>query len=240
MGVLRNWTDGVKRRLTRPTPSSRGQGRKQKSLQYEDPSGVFVSTRTLPHTPPASMHTIQSASSAETSDSTSGGSWNSTGTRGYHRHSPLIVKDPEASTEVADEAEALGLVMARSRRLPTTWYYSSNHVMVNMERTKRTVAPLTRMRELDEIARVHAETMVAESRLYHMDPSDLSDALNRPATRRLGCNVNKGISIDDIHLGMMATLSNRNNIIDRRYTHMGMATARDDRGVLYLCQIFRG
>ena len=140
---------------------------------------------------------------------------------------------------ITDEAAALGLALQRSKNLPTTWYFQSNHVMVNMERTKRAIAPLVRMRELDEIAAEHAQQMVDSARLYHMEPQEILEALGRPA-RRLGCNVNTGSSIKDIHSGMMVTSSNRNNIIDRRYTHMGMATARDAEGQLYICQIFRG
>lgn len=150
--------------------------------------------------------------------------------------------DPEIDAVEASVSpqEALQKAMERSKTLPSTKEkFASNHIMVNQERLQRTIAPLTRLRELDEIARFHAEEMASESRLFHLDPAELNAAFNRPK-RRLGANVAKGESVQDIHLGMMSTTSNKNNILDRRFSNMGMATSRAGNGELYLCQIFRG
>ena len=130
--------------------------------------------------------------------------------------------------------------MARARKLPGTWYYSSNHVLVNQERTRRTMAPLIRMLELDELARIHAEQMAEEDELRHAEADALRFALKDIPHRRLGENVARGESVRSIHNDMMNTLSNRNNILDRRFSHMGMGTAVGKHGDLYLCQIFRG
>jgi hypothetical protein len=121
--------------------------------------------------------------------------------------SPLVVNDPEKGDEpIKDEEEALGLIMARSRHLPGTWYYSSNHVMVNQERFKRAIAPLVRMRELDEIAREHVDAMARENRSFHSNPNFLRMSFHRPA-RRLGENVAKGSSIRKIHEAITETSS---------------------------------
>lgn len=165
--------------------------------------------------------------------------WKSSGAREHHKNSPLVVVDPESSVELIDEAETLGQIMARSRKLPGTWYYQCNHIMVNQERIRRTVAPLVRLRELDELARLHAEEMAKEETVFQVDPRALTAAFKRPA-RRLGANVAHGDSIREMHRAMMATASQKNNILDRRFTHMGMATARGKDGTLYLCQMFRG
>ena len=102
------------------------------------------------------------------------------------------------------------------------------------------MAPLVRLRELDEIAREHAEEMASKNSLFHTSPDELQSKFQR-ASRRLGENVNKGKSIRGIHKAMMATRADRNNMLDRRFTHMGMATARgSEDGELYLCQVFRG
>ena len=72
-------------------------------------------------------------------------SWRSTDTPSFILHQPLMVSDPDQNGEsdvVPDEAEKLGQVMTRSRKLPGTWYFSSNHVMVNQERTQRVMRPL--------------------------------------------------------------------------------------------------
>lgn len=116
---------------------------------------------------------------------------------------------------------------------------SSNHVMVNQERTKWIIAPLTRLSELDDIARDHAKLMAIEQNLHHVAVSEIQSRFDRNC-RRLGQNVSVGCTIRDIHQEQMKTTSDRNNILDRRYTHMGMGTARGVDGNLYLCQIFRG
>jgi uncharacterized protein YkwD len=168
-------------------------------------------------------------------------SWKSTETNSFCLHQPLYVTDPELSggCPVINEAEALGRVLQRSRQLPTTWYYSSNHVMVNQERCRRVVAPLTRLAELDAIAHDHAVAMASADRLFHSNPVELRNKFSRPS-RRMGENVASGDSIRDIHKKMMKTKSDRNNILHRSYTNMGMATAKGKNGTLYLCQVFRG
>jgi uncharacterized protein YkwD len=153
--------------------------------------------------------------------------------------SPLVESDPESEEDDESTQDKADLIMARSRDLPDTWYYSSNHVMVNRERTKRTIALLVRMPELDEIAREHAKAMAKENKKFHSDPSSLKMKLSQPA-RRLGENVAKGDTIRDIHREMMTISSDSNNIIDSRYSHFGMATAKASDGELYVCQIFRG
>lgn len=152
-----------------------------------------------------------------------------------------MVSDPESDEpEPLDVAEALGRAMQRSRALPGTWYYSSNHVMVNQERIKRVMAPLSRLSELDSIAREHAQAMADRDQLFHSDPVELQYKFNRP-TRRMGENVAVGASIRDIHKRMMEeTESDKHYILHRCYTHMGMATAKGADGQLYLCQVFRG
>jgi len=60
-------------------------------------------------------------------------SWRSTDTESFILRQPLMVSNPdqEGESELVDnEAEKLGEVMRHSQKLPGTWYFSSNHVMV--------------------------------------------------------------------------------------------------------------
>jgi len=228
-------------------------GRKSKSLEANKDGtvradGVFVSSRTLaerPLSPPSSALSMSTTSSTR-SQSSSGNinratSWKSSGSKEHHVGAPLCVSNPDKRDDIiANEAECLGRIVARARKLPGTWYYSSNHVLVNQERTRRTMAPLIRMLELDELARIHAEQMAEEDELRHAEADALRFALKDIPHRRLGENVARGESVRSIHNDMMNTLSNRNNILDRRFSHMGMGTAVGKHGDLYLCQIFRG
>lgn len=260
MAIFPNLRNTLRRGNKKQQTATAATGRKSMSLQINNnkeapastPRGVFLSTRTFGTiTPPSSVATSISRTSSNITPPTSPmPSWKSSGDKGHHRNTPLIVSNPDkqrdddddaadASTTF-DEALELGMAMARSKNLPGMWYYSSNHIMVNKERTKRAAAPLTRMRALDELARDHAQAMANEHRLHHIPTEELAYALQNVAHRRLGSNVYKGENIRNMHDDMMDDLANRNNIVDRRFTHMGMGTAMGANGELYLCQIFRG
>jgi len=206
---------------------------KNRSKKGETIEGVFVCAEDCGST--NSNKSIDSESTYESCQS----SWKSSGSKEYNKNVPIIVTDSDDASKIEDVALELGRIMARSRQLPTTSYFSSNHVMVNQERSRRVAAPLTRSPELDEIAREHAAKMASSSTVFHAEISELQSKLNRPF-RRLGENVKRGDCIRSIHAHMMATVSERNNILDRRYTQMGMGTALGSDGKLYLCQIFRG
>jgi hypothetical protein len=86
-----------------------------------------------------------------------------------------VVRDPDFDESV------------RNLDLPGTTYYSNNQIMVNQERAKRLIAPLSRLAELDAIARDHAQAMATHQELFHSDPVTLVlEKFNRPATRRMG------------------------------------------------------
>lgn len=206
--------------------------------------GVFVSAKNL-FASSKSLETFlgnEESSSSQYSLASSlefNTSWKSSGERTHNKNAPLLVSDPEHPVKIEDEAGELGKLMAKSRHLPGTGHYASNHVMINEERTRRVAAPLKRLRELDEIAREQAEKMAFAQRLFHSTPEELSAKFHRPS-RRLGENVACGESIRDIHKDMMKNRANKNNILDRRYTHMGTASVKGKDGKLYLCQVFRG
>jgi uncharacterized protein YkwD len=152
----------------------------------------------------------------------------------------LVPEDDEDDDVRLDQAEALGLIMLRARQLPKdSWYFASNHIMINAERTKRTISPLVRDTVLDSLARAQATGMASSNRLYYSDPSDLQLDIDEPS-RRLGENVTRGSTLRKINEAMMDSAADKNNILDRRFTHMGMGTAKASDGTLYLCQLFRG
>lgn len=160
--------------------------------------------------------------------------------------SPVVEKKTRLVTKsVADDSasDELGYPMLTtkgSRNLPTSsWYYSSNHIMVNNERKRNNVHPLTRKHELDTSARWHAINMAAENRLHHAVPADLQREIGRPC-RIIGVNVFRGENVRSIHNNMMESPSDVRNMIDLRYVQFGMATARGPEGDLFLCQIFIG
>jgi uncharacterized protein YkwD len=196
-----------------------------------------------------------SSSHSSASDSTPTHGWISSGSQGHHKGSPLVAKralvlgngrrglvvpEDDQDEDALDQAEALGQIMLRARQLPKdSWDFASNHVMINAERTKRMISPLVRDTVLDKLARAQAADMALSNRLYHSDPSDLELDIDAPL-RRLGENVTRGSTLEKIHKSMMNSAADKNNISDRRFTHMGMGTAKASDGTLYLCQLFRG
>ena len=245
-----------RRRNNASTTTKQTKGRKSQSLlMQDDTSSSSSEPRSLGGT---YFTTMQRDDNPRLTDSSSCSedSWKASSGKGHHKHSPLVAKSgesissktrpngarvhPAENDSDGDDAEELGMIMLRSQQLPGTWYYSSNHVLVNKERVKRRISPLVRRTQLDELARQHAETMAAQDALYHSNPTDLVQKIGRPS-RRLGENVSFGESIRDIHKTMMTDNgADRNNVLDRRYLTMGMGTARGPNGGLYMCQIFRG
>lgn len=154
--------------------------------------------------------------------------------------SPVSQKEHGEGVEVQSLDKSFQTSKNRSRKLPGTWYYSSNHIMINNERVRRDLDPLTRESELDAVARWHAEAMANVDTLHHSDPCQLKMKMMGMPCKVIGENVAKGIAIRSIHNNMLENPCDMENILDPRYTRFGMATARGSDGNLYLCQIFRG
>lgn len=128
-------------------------------------------------------------------------------------------------------------------KLPMYADICGNHAMVNAERqwASKNLHPLQRSRELDDLARAHAQEMASVSTTYHADPNQLCSKVSRKRpNNRMGSNVAKGKELRDLHDEMKKKASNYANMMDNRYQAFGIGTARDANGDLYLCQIFRG
>ena len=159
---------------------------------------------------------------------------------------PVVIRRPQYDTyNEADDKVLLKKIMTDAKKLPqTSGKYASNHIMINAERTTRMVPPLRRERVLDSIARDHAQRMADSNKVFHMDgPMELHTKLlehDNMSFNRLGVNIARGNSIEEIHKFMMAALAERNNILDKRFTTFGVGTARTDNGYIYLVHVFGG
>ena len=89
--------------------------------------------------------------------------------------------------------------------------------------------------DLDAVAQRHAERMAAENRLYH-NPS-----LGREVTgyELVGENVGVGPELGPIHQAFMESPSHRANILDTRFTEIGIGLATGADGALWIVQVFR-
>jgi len=89
--------------------------------------------------------------------------------------------------------------------------------------------------DLMTLAQHHAAAMARHHDDYH-DPSLTSDVC---CWQDVGENVGRGPSVKAIHYAFMHSSEHRSNILSRAYTQVGIGTARDSSGVLYVDEIFR-
>lgn len=184
--------------------------------------------------------------------------WKSSGENDHHYGAPLVgtrsrrqeeLIDPNRPELILGEEEVLSKILVKSRHLPKhTGSYASLHVMINNERVKRQIAPLHRMAELDTMAREHAKVMAQQGTPEHPCQRYLERVViatlqedHNYQVHRIGCNVwSCGMAdLKDTQRQLMdQSPSDRNNILDRRYTHMGVGTHQILDGKLHVCQLF--
>ena len=119
------------------------------------------------------------------------------------------------------------LVQYKEDEIHSTSYFASNHVLVNRERMKRGLRPLTRNIAMDEVARKSAEAMAA------------SNGLNALPATYVG-NVLRGETIRTIHRSTMLQKQGREraNILNPYFQDFGVGTCKGSDGQLYMCQLF--
>ena len=134
------------------------------------------------------------------------------------------------------------VVLSRTRNLPSPGYFSSNHVLVNRERVLHGLKPLKRCVRLDELARIHAESMAASGQVTPSVPT-VEHLQEKLQSKRVGENTLRGDSIRGIHIEMMKSerqCACRSNVLAPVFTMFGMGTAMGIDGKLYLVQLFCG
>ncbi len=119
------------------------------------------------------------------------------------------------------------LVQYKEDEIHSTSYFASNHVLVNRERMKRGLRPLTRNIAMDDLARKSAEAMAE------------SNGLNALPTTYVG-NVLRGETIRTIHRSTMLQKQGREraNILNPYFQDFGVGTCKGSDGQLYMCQLF--
>lgn len=89
--------------------------------------------------------------------------------------------------------------------------------------------------DLVAVARRHSQEMAAKHTIYH-NPNLASDVSGWQA---VGENVGMGGDAASIHQAFMNSAPHRANILDTDFTQVGIGTAYDDKGVLYVTEVFR-
>ena len=119
------------------------------------------------------------------------------------------------------------LVQYKEEEIHSTSYFASNHVLINRERMKRGLRPLTRNVAMDQLARKSAESMAESSGL-------------KPLPTTYVGNVLRGDTIRSIHRSTMLQKQGREraNILNPYFQDFGVGTCKGEDGLLYMCQLF--
>jgi hypothetical protein len=135
-----------------------------------------------------------------------------------------------AATAVAVTAFAVAAPAAQASTEESQFVSLTNSARANRGLRSYTVAS-----DLVAVARQHAQEMAAKHTIYH-NPNLGSDVSGWQA---VGENVGMGGSASAIHEAFMNSTAHRANILDTDFTQVGIGTARDEKGVLYVTEVFR-
>lgn len=117
-------------------------------------------------------------------------------------------------------------------------------LLLNRERLERGLAPLAVHPGLRAAAEKHSRKMADMGSMAHDYPDypSLAERLRAEEVcfTRAGENVahGEGVGLGDIHDGFMQSPPHRGNILDSRYTDIGIAVFRDEAGGLWVTQVF--
>jgi uncharacterized protein YkwD len=113
--------------------------------------------------------------------------------------------------------------------------------LIERERSRLDLAELARDPRLDRIAEAHSRDMVSRGFFGHRSPDGkvLADRLRFVGLtpRASAENIARSRSVARVHRNLMASPSHRINIVDPRFTHLGIGVARDGDDVV-ITEIF--
>jgi len=115
--------------------------------------------------------------------------------------------------------------------------------LVNRERAKRGLAPLTENWELSRVARYKSQDMINKGYFAHTSPTygSFSRMIESFGIRfsAAGENIAYGQRTpEEVMTDWMNSTGHRNNILSPIYTHIGVGLARKSNGVCYWTQMF--
>jgi hypothetical protein len=150
--------------------------------------------------------------------------------RTHHRSRRLAAVLTSAALAVSG-LSLTGLAVATSASASDGGMFSS----VNSSRNARGLSDYTWNSHLAQVASEQAHRMADKHKLYH-NPNLASDVGNY---RWVGENVGYGPDSSAIEKAFMNSPHHKANILDHDYTQIGIASVRDDKGRLWVAQVFR-
>lgn len=113
--------------------------------------------------------------------------------------------------------------------------------LVNAERDAWGLTRLDRLPALSEVARKHSEVMAASKSVSHEVGGISMEQRIRaaaPDTCQFGENIAKNVSVDYAFSDLMESKGHRGNLLDPRFSQIGIGISRGSDGFLYVTQDF--
>jgi len=115
--------------------------------------------------------------------------------------------------------------------------------MLNAARREEGLPPLARSKELEQVAMAHTEAMLAKRMVAH-DVGQGSPLTRVSAAgirvRVAGENVASAATLTDAHRAVWNSPSHRGNMLDPRFSKLGVAVLRDAKNRVWVAQLFGG
>jgi len=157
----------------------------------------------------------------------------------YTRLLPFLkteeTKSPETKPEVTHPVQGSQpsvSAAASAERQMLAW--------INEDRAAQGLAPLTLHEGLSQEAERHSQDMMQGKYCSHTSPTRGGFAQRLSAsgirTQGAGENVARYGSLEKAHAALMSSPSHRANLMNERYTHIGLGITRDAGGVYYITQ----
>ncbi len=115
--------------------------------------------------------------------------------------------------------------------------------LVNIEREARGLAKLEALPVLTDVARRHSRAMAERDEVAHELDGDRFDTRIKaavPGACQLGENITKHYTIEYALADLMGSPGHRGNILDPKYTILGIGIVQNEEGLLYITQDFIG
>jgi len=115
-------------------------------------------------------------------------------------------------------------------------------ILLNLDRSAYSLAPLTIDPELSRIARIKSEDMRDNQYFSHTSPTygDVRSMLKHfgYSFTAAGENIAHHATIEKAQAAFLSSPGHRANVLHSRYTKAGVGVASDAKGFVYLTQIF--
>jgi hypothetical protein len=111
-------------------------------------------------------------------------------------------------------------------------------VLVNNDRSARGLPALARRSDVDRVAANHSQAMADRYDIWHNDAFFTAASKNALGAAYLGENVAMNSDVDDMHRRLMASPHHRENILDGRFTQVGIGVAAAPDGKLFATEDF--